>query len=198
MSENNLVVADIRDSFGKGAARRLRASGQIPAVIYGHGTEPRHLALPGHQLLLITRRANAVIELSIDGTTELALIKDVQRDPVRQVIEHIDLVVIKKGERVQVEVPVHTDGESFPGTVATLEVGAVNLEVGVTSIPQNVVVSVEGRNEGEHVYAKDIVLPEGATLLDDAELLVVQIAVPAPEETDEETADEAEAETESE
>ncbi|MGO3886425.1 MAG: 50S ribosomal protein L25/general stress protein Ctc [Mycetocola sp.] len=195
MSEYTLVAADVRENFGKGAARRLRAAGQIPAVIYGHGSEPRHLALPGHQLGLITRRANAVINLSINGAEELALIKDVQRDPVRQIIEHIDLVVVKKGERVQVEVPVHVDGESGPGTIHTLETGTLNLEVEAISIPERINVPLNGRGEGEHILAKDIELPSGAQLVDDPELLIVAIAVPAAEEAAEnEAAAEAAAE----
>src|SRR5690606_37881920 len=117
----NKIVADVRDSFGKGAARKLRAVGKIPAVLYGHGTEPQHLTLPGHEVMLLLRKANAMIDLDIAGKAQLALVKDVQKDPVRQIIEHIDLVVIRKGEKVQVEVPVHVVGESAPGTVLEQE-----------------------------------------------------------------------------
>jgi len=186
------VVAELREQFGKGFARRLRAAGQIPAVLYGHGTDPVHLALPGHQVSLLIRRANAVLELSIAGKAQLALVKDVQKDPVHQIIEHIDLLVVKKGEKVQVEVPVHIEGESAPGTIHTVEVATVLLEVEATHIPESVVVSIEGREAGQHVHSSDVTLPKGATLVDDAELLLVAIAVPAAAEA--EAAEEAPAE----
>lgn len=119
MSENFTLTADVRTEFGKGFARRLRAAGKIPAVIYGHGTEPVHVALPGHETALIVRHANALIEVTIGDTKELVLVKDVQKDPVRQLIEHIDLIVVKKGEKITVDVPIVVTGESFPGTIHT-------------------------------------------------------------------------------
>ena len=186
------VIAEVRENFGKGYARRLRAAGQIPAVIYGHGTEPVHVSLPGHQVSLLIRRANAVLDLDIAGTKELVLVKDVQRDPVRQIIEHIDLIVVKKGERVQVEVPVHVTGESAPGTISNLETVSLLLEVEATHIPQNVVVDIEGRGEGAHIFAADVVLPKGATLVDEADVLIVGISVPAGAAEDEAAADDAE------
>ena len=109
-NNNNKISADARNSFGKGAARKLRVLGKIPAVIYGHGTEPQHVTLPGHEVGLILRKSNQVLELDIQGKTQLALVKDVQKDPVRQIIEHLDLIVIRKGEKVQVEVAVHVTG----------------------------------------------------------------------------------------
>jgi len=182
MSEDTKVHAEVREQFGKGYARRLRAAGQIPAVIYGHGTEPVHVALPGHQVSLIIRRANALLELDVDGKAQLALVKDVQKDPVRQIIEHIDLLVVKKGEKVQVEVPIVVTGESFSGTIVTVEVSSIKLEVEATHIPQHVEVSVEGLEEGAHVLAGAVALPKGAALLDDPELLLVAVSVPAAEE----------------
>ena len=119
MVDNNLT-AELRTQFGKGAARKIRAVGKIPAVIYGHGTDPQHVTLPGHELMLIIRKANQIITLDIEGTPQLALVKDVQKDPVRQIIEHVDLIVIRKGERVEVEVPIHVEGESYPGTIHSL------------------------------------------------------------------------------
>lgn len=181
MSEDTKVHAEVREQFGKGFARRLRAAGKIPAVIYGHGTEPVHVALPGHQVSLIIRRANALLELDIEGKGQLALVKDVQRDPVRQIIEHIDLLVVKKGEKVQVEVPIYTSGESFSGTIVTVEVTSIRLEVEATHIPQHLEVSVEGLEEGAHITAADVTLPKGAELLDDPELLLVAVSVPAAE-----------------
>ena len=144
MDEDNKVVAETRETFGKGAARKIRAAGKIPAVLYGHGTDPRHLTLPGHQILLLVRKANAVLELQIGSKTELALVKDVQKDPVHQIIEHLDLIVVKRGEKVQVEVPVHVEGEPESGTIADLDATTLSLEVEATHIPENVVVSVEG------------------------------------------------------
>ncbi|MGM7668199.1 50S ribosomal protein L25/general stress protein Ctc [Microbacterium sp. A93] len=191
MSKDTKVHAEVREQFGKGFARRLRAAGKIPAVIYGHGTDPVHVALPGHQVSLIIRRANALLELDIDGKEQLALVKDVQRDPVRQIIEHIDLLVVKKGEKVQVEVPIFTSGESFAGTSVTLEVTTIKLEVEATHIPQNLEVSVEGLEEGAHITASQVVLPKGATLLDDPELLLVAVYVPAAETSADDAAEAA-------
>ncbi len=181
MSEDTKVHAEVREEFGKGFARRLRAAGKIPAVIYGHGTEPVHVALPGHQVSLIIRRANALLELDVDGKDQLALVKDVQRDPVRQIIEHIDLLVVNKGEKVQVEVPIYTTGESFSGTIVTVDVSTVRLEVAATDIPEHLEVSVEGLEEGAHITAGDVPLPKGATLLDDPEVLLVAVSLPAAE-----------------
>ena len=145
MDEDNKVVAEQRETFGKGAARKIRAVGKIPAVLYGHGTDPQHLTLPAHQVGLLIRKANAVLDLQISGKSQIALVKDVQKDPVHQVIEHIDLIVIKRGEKVQVEVPVHVEGEPFAGTIADLDAHTLLLEVEATHIPERVVVSVEGK-----------------------------------------------------
>ncbi|WP_404475435.1 50S ribosomal protein L25/general stress protein Ctc [Microbacterium aerolatum] len=181
MSEDTKVHAEVREQFGKGFARRLRAAGKIPAVIYGHGTEPVHVALPGHQVSLIIRRANALLELDIDGKDQLALVKDVQKDPVRQIIEHIDLLVVKKGEKIQVDVPVIVTGEPFAGTVANLDATSITVEVEATHIPEHVEVSVEGLEEGQHITAADVKLPKGATLLADPETLIVAVYVPTEE-----------------
>ncbi len=136
MSEDTKVQAELRESFGKGFARRLRAAGKIPAVIYGHGTEPVHVALPGHQVSLIIRRANALLELDIEGKSQLALVKDVQRDPVHQIIEHIDLLVVKKGEKVTIDVPIVVTGESAAGTIVNLDATTLSIEAEATHIPQ--------------------------------------------------------------
>ena len=187
MSEDTKVQAEVREQFGKGFARRLRAAGKIPAVIYGHGTEPVHVALPGHQVALIIRRANALLELDIEGKASLALVKDVQRDPVRQIIEHIDLLVVKKGEKIQVDVPIVVVGESFAGTVANLDATSIAVEVEATHIPQNFEVSIEGLEEGQYITAADVKLPKGATLLADPETLIVAIYVPTAEAAEDET-----------
>jgi large subunit ribosomal protein L25 len=173
------VHAEFRESFGKGFARRLRAAGKIPAVIYGHGTDPVHVALPGHQVSLLVRRANAVLELDLDGKEQLTLVKDVQKDPVHQIIEHIDLLVVKKGEKIQVEVPVVVVGEPAAGTIANLDAQTVTLEVEATHIPEHVEVVVDELEDGTHITAGDLTLPQGASLVADADLLVVAVSVPA-------------------
>jgi large subunit ribosomal protein L25 len=178
----NRVSAEVRTSFGKGAARKIRAIGKIPAVLYGHGTEPVHITLPGHQVALILRKANAVLDLDIEGTEQAALVKDVQKDPVLQIIEHIDLIVLRKGEKVQVEVPIHVEGESFAGTLASLDENTLLVEVLAISIPERITVDIEGAVEGTQIFAKDVVLPEGATLVSDPDLLVINVTV--PEEAD--------------
>ena len=200
MADNeNHLVTEARDTFGKGAARRIRATGKIPAVVYGHGTDPQHVTLPGHEVSLILRKANQVLELDIQGKIQLALVKDVQKDPVRQIIEHIDLIVIRKGEKVQVEVPVHVTGEPFSGTIVELDTKTLLLEVEATHIPENVVVDVEGAEAGTHILSKDIALPTGATLISDPDALVVAIVVPRAQdlgevaETEEAPAEGAEA-----
>ena len=191
---SNHLVTEGRTEFGKGAARRIRAVGKIPAVIYGHGTEPQHVTLPGHEVGLILRKSNQVLELDIAGEIQLALVKDVQKDPVRQIIEHIDLIVVRKGEKVIVDIPVHLIGESYPGTLAMQDANTLSLEVEATHIPESVSVSIEGLTEGAHVLAKDVELPKGASLLSDPELLVVGITVPKAASADDEAADAASAE----
>jgi large subunit ribosomal protein L25 len=191
MEQDNKVVADTRETFGKGAARKIRAAGKIPAVLYGHGTEPQHLTLPGHQVALLIRKANAVLDLQIAGSSQIALVKDVQKDPVHQVIEHIDLIVIKRGEKVQVEVPVHVEGEPFGDTIADLDAKTLLLEVEATHIPENIVLSIEGLEEGTQIHAKDVELPTGATLVSDPETLVVLVHVPQKVDLGEEAAEEA-------
>ncbi|WAB85145.1 50S ribosomal protein L25/general stress protein Ctc [Microcella daejeonensis] len=199
MSENTHLSAETRTSFGKGAARKLRALNKIPAVIYGHGTEPRHVALPGHETALLLRKANLVLTLDIDGDEQLALVKDVQKDPVRQLIEHIDLIVVRKGEKVVVDVPVHVEGESFAGTVAMLDATTLSVEAEATHIPESFTVSVEGLEEGTQILAGQVELPKGTTLITDPETLVVNITVPQLDLTSDaegdETAEGAEGET---
>ena len=179
MADDNKLVAEPRDQFGKGFARRIRAAGKIPAVIYGHGTEPQHVTLPGHEVSLILRKANQVLELDISGKTQLALVKDVQKDPVHQVIEHLDLVVVRKGEKVTVDIPVHVEGESVPGTIASLDANTLSVEAEATHIPERLTVDIEGAEEGTQIFAKDIALPEGSTLVSDPETLVINVTVPA-------------------
>jgi large subunit ribosomal protein L25 len=175
MSEQKLA-AEVRTEFGKGYARRARMNNQIPAVIYGHGAEPIHITLPAKATTLAVRTANALLSLDINGEGHLALVKDVQRDPIKQIIEHIDLLTVRQGEKVTVDVPVHVSGETAPGTVHNLELTVVSLEAEATHLPESVEVSIEGRAAGEHIHASDLVLPKGSVLLTDAESLVVNIS----------------------
>ncbi len=186
--EINTVVAEPRVKFGKGAARKLRVLGRIPAVIYGNGTEPVHVSLPEHRIGLLLRKANAILELDLDGTKQLTLVKDVQKDPFLQIIEHIDLIVLVKGQKVQVEVAVHTEGESFAGTMAVTDTKYLLLEVDAIDIPENVTVSIEGLEDGAQIKASDIVIPAGAELITDPDTLVIYVNTPRGEDDDEEAA----------
>ena len=193
MSDNKLV-AETRTQFGKGAARKIRRDHKIPAVMYGHGAEPVHITLPGHDTMMALKVANALLTIVIDGDEQLALAKDVQRDPIKPVIEHIDLVVVRKGEKVTVDVPVHIEGEAAPETIVTLDAQTVQLEVEATHIPENVVVSVEGLEAGTQIKASDLKLPTGSTLVVDADTLVVNITQQISQEALDAEMAEAEAE----
>ncbi len=172
---DNKVPAELRTQFGKGFARRARAAGQIPAVIYGHGTDPVHVAVPAHQVGLLLRKANAILDLQLPSGSQLALVKDVQKDPVKQIIEHIDLIIVKKGEKVTVDVPIVLEGTTFSGTAPEIEHHTISVEAEATHIPEHITVNVDGLNEGDQVHAKDVVMPEGATLVSDPEMLVVAV-----------------------
>ena len=193
MADYTKLAAETRTKFGKGAARKLRAADKIPAVVYGHGTEPQHITLPGHETMLLVRTANAVVDLDIEGAAQLALVKDVQRDPVRQIIEHIDLVVLRRGEKVTVDVPVVIEGESFSGTIHVQDLNTISLLVLATDIPEHVSVNVEGLEDGVQIHAAQLELPEGAELETDPEALVVAIVTPRGT-ADDDAADEASAE----
>jgi large subunit ribosomal protein L25 len=175
---NNHLAAELRTSFGKGAARKIRALNKIPAVIYGHGTTPQHVTLPGHEVALIIRKSNQVLELDIEGTSQLALVKDVQKDPVRQIIEHLDLIVVRKGEKVIVDIPVRVEGEPASGTVANQEANTVSIEAEATHIPEFLVLNIEGKEEGTQVLASDLELPKGSSLVSEPETLIVNVVVP--------------------
>jgi large subunit ribosomal protein L25 len=181
MSDNKLVASP-RTTFGKGAARSIRRENNIPAVMYGHGTAPVHISLPGHQTMMALKVANALLTIEIDGVDQLALAKDIQRDPIKRIIEHIDLVVVRKGEKVTVDVPVHVVGEAAIETVVTVENNTVEVAVEATEIPERVEVSVEGVKAGTQILARDLVLPEGAELITDAEILIVNVTQAISEE----------------
>lgn len=169
------LIAETRTSFGKGSARKSRAAGRTPAVIYGHGTEPRHITLPAHEVALVLRHKNALIEVKIDGKDELVLVKSATKDVVTMVIEHIDLVTVLKGEKVHVEVPVHVVGESLSGTTIDLEHKTVKLLAEATNIPEFVQIVFNKEGAGHHVLAKDVVLPAGVTLDLPADELVASV-----------------------
>src|SRR5687768_15019391 len=175
MSEQKLA-AEVRTEFGKGFARRARMAGQIPAVIYGHGAEPIHITLPAKATTLAVRTANALLSLDVNGEGHLALVKDVQRDPIKQIIEHIDLLTVRQGEKVTVDVPVHVVGELAPGNAYNQELTVISLEAEATHLPTAVEVDIEGRTASEHIHASDLVLPKGSVLLADADALVVHIS----------------------
>lgn len=175
--------AEARNEFGKGAARRIRRADKIPAVLYGHGTDPQHVSLPRHETMLALREANTLLSLQLDdGKTQLALPKQIQRDPVRNSIEHVDLIVIRVGEKVTVEVAITLVGEAAPDTVVNHDRNVIAVEAPATDIPRGIEVSVEGLKFGAQINAGDLVLPEGVTLIEDPETLIVNITRAMSEE----------------
>ena len=185
------ISAEIRTQFGKGAARRIRRDAKVPAVIYGHGNDPKHITLPGHDTMMALKRggSNALLYIDVEGTTFIALTKQVQADPIKGFLEHLDFVEVKKGEKVTVEIPIHVVGEAKSDAMVVTELNTVSVEAEATNIPDFIEVSVEDAEAGFHVLAKDLVLVSGSLLLTDEEALVVNV-VHAP------TAEEVEAELE--
>lgn len=175
MADHGRITAEARTEFGKGAARRIRRAHKIPAVMYGHGAAPVHLTLPGHETMLAVKMANAVLTLTIGGGEQLALVKDVQRDPIKPVIEHIDLVVVRRGEKVTVDVPITAVGTAGPETVVTVENQTLQVQAEATNIPEVIEVDIEGAAAGTQVLAGQVTLPAGVTLAGDPEALVVNV-----------------------
>lgn len=192
------ITAELRTEFGKGAARRIRREHKIPAVVYGHGNDPIHLTLPGHDTMMAIKHggANALLELDINGESQLALTKQVQVDPVRRVLEHVDFVAVKRGEKVTVDVPVIVVGDAAPETLVVTENTTVQVEAEATHIPEQFEVNIEGAEAGTQFLAGQLDLPSGTTLLTDAETLVVNVTeqVAAEPAADEAAEDEAAAE----
>jgi large subunit ribosomal protein L25 len=178
------IVAEPRTEFGKGAARRVRRAGRVPAVLYGHGTETRHVTLPGHALLLALKTPNVLIQVEgLSGRSQLTLPKAVQRDPIRGDIEHVDLILVRRGEKVTVEVPIQITGEVAPGGLLDQQVVRLAVEAEATQIPQGITVDVEGMEIGAAVHAGDLDLPSGVTLAAEAEALVLHVlAAPTAEQ----------------
>ena len=194
MASEVKIQAESRTEFGKGAARRIRRADKVPAVLYGHGTDPVHITLPGHDLMLALKTANALLSIELDGDSQLALPKQVQRDPIKGFIEHADLILVRRGEKVTVDVPLVLVGEAAPDALVTVDHNVIPLEAEATHIPSRVEVDIEGREVGTQIFAKDLVLPEGATLALDEEALIVNFsAAPTAEDLEAELA-EAEAE----
>jgi len=194
------IPSEIRTEFGKGAARRIRRADKIPAVLYGHGTDPVHLTLPGHETMMALKHTNAILTLEIDGEDQLALAKDVQRHVIKPFIEHVDLVIVRRGEKVTVDVPVHVEGEAAPGTSVFVENNEITIEAEAMHIPESFTVSIEGLEVGSQILAKDVSLPSGVDLAVDEELLIVNVTqetvaeIPEDEESEgEEAAAEGEA-----
>ncbi|PWI46032.1 50S ribosomal protein L25/general stress protein Ctc [Streptomyces sp. ICBB 8177] len=185
------ITAGVRSEFGKGAARRARREGKVPGVVYGHGAEPVHVNLPGHELMLALKTPNVLISLDVDGKSELVIPKAVQKDPIKGFLEHVDLLQVKRGEKVSVEVPVHVEGELAPGgNLIEHVLNALPVEAEATHIPESVTVSVEGLEAGASIVAKDIELPKGTSLAVEDDAVVLQIVAAQAEAP----AEEAEAE----
>ncbi|MER7502089.1 50S ribosomal protein L25/general stress protein Ctc [Nonomuraea pusilla] len=182
------IAAEPRTTFGKGAARKIRRADKVPAVLYGHGIDPKHLTLPGHEVLLALRTPNVLIHLKGEGVDELALPKGVQRDPIKGFVEHVDLLLVKRGEKVTVEVPVTTTGDVNSEGLLDLQLTAVPVEAEATHIPTGVEVDVEGLEVGASVTAGQLTLPQGVSLATDPETVVLHVLakpVEAPAEAEE-------------
>jgi large subunit ribosomal protein L25 len=186
------IQAEPRTEFGKGAARRIRRADKVPAVLYGHGTDPVHITLPGHETMLALKHggANALLSITIEGKAQLALPKQVQRDPIKGFLEHVDLLVVKKGEKVVVDIPVHVVGDAAPDALVVTEHPSVSVEAEATHIPEYVEVSVEGAEVGTQILAKDLDLPKGSTAHLDEDTLIVNVThAPTAEEVEAELAE---------
>jgi large subunit ribosomal protein L25 len=188
------LTAELRTEFGKGAARRIRRAHKVPAVLYGHGTAPIHISLPGHETLLALRTANALLSIEVNGSSQLALPKQVQRDPLKHTIEHVDLVIVRRGEKVTVDVPVHIEGEAGPDTLVVVDHNSIPVEAEATNIPQQIVVSVADLPAGTQILVRDLQVPAGSSIDLDPETLIVNVTnAPTAEALEAELA-EAEAE----
>jgi large subunit ribosomal protein L25 len=193
----NNLTAEVRTETGKGASRRARRLGKVPAVLYGHGADPRHLLLSAHDFAAVLRNAgtNAVLTLDVEGKEQYALTKALEIHPIRRNIQHADLLVVRRGEKVTVDVNVIIEGEAAPGAVVTQDASTIEIEAEALSIPDQLTLSIEGAEEGTQFLASEVPLPSGITLISDPDLLVVNIVSPqAEEESEDEVAAEGEGE----
>ena len=174
-------TAERRTDFGKGAARRVRRSGRIPAVIYGHGEAPIHISLPEHETSLALKHANALFEVAVEGESHLAVVKDVQKDALGDITEHVDLLEVVKGEKINVEVPIHIVGELLPGLIHLVDLQTLAINADATNLPDHIEVSIDGLEDGAQIHAGDIALPEGSELDTEADALVVSVTHPEEE-----------------
>ncbi|MDR1710408.1 MAG: 50S ribosomal protein L25/general stress protein Ctc [Propionibacteriaceae bacterium] len=182
MADITKIAAVSRTEFGKGAARRTRRAGLVPAVLYGHGSDPIHVSLPGHETLLALRVANALLSITVDGGKEqLALPKQVQRNPIKDGIEHVDLVIVKRGEKVTVEVPLVVVGHDRDDTLVLMDQQTITLQVEATHIPSEIEINVKGLEVGDAIAAKDLNLPDGAVFPGEPDDLILSIAAPRAE-----------------
>ncbi|GAA0344140.1 50S ribosomal protein L25/general stress protein Ctc [Streptomyces olivoreticuli] len=187
------LTAELRTEFGKGYARRIRRDNKVPAVVYGHGADPKHVAIDGHALMMALKTPNVLINLDVAGKKELVIPKAVQREALRGFLVHVDLLTVKKGEKVTVEVPVHTEGELAPGgNLLEHILNALPVEAEATHIPEGFTISIEGMEAGHTIRAKDIPLPRGTSLAIDGEDAVLQVVAAQAEEPAEEEEEEAE------
>jgi large subunit ribosomal protein L25 len=192
------IAAQPRTEFGKGPSRRVRRDGKVPAVLYGHNSEPRHLMLPGHEVLMALRTPNVLIRLEgLPGGAQLALPKAVQRHAIQGWVEHVDLLVVRRGEKVTVDIPVTVSGEVTPDGLLDQQLIQVSVEAEATNIPAGIEISVEGMAIGDSIHASDLVLPRGVTLAEEPDALVLHvIAAPTAAQIEAELGEAAEAEAE--
>jgi large subunit ribosomal protein L25 len=186
VSEGN-IEAELRTEFGKGAARRIRRASKVPAVLYGHGGDPVHVSLPGHETMLALKHGgvNALLRISVNGKEQLALPKQIQRDAIKGFLEHLDLIIVRKGEKVTVDIPVHVTGEATPDALVVTEASTISVEAEATHIPEYVEVSIEGLTVGDQIFAKDLQVPSGSTVLLDDDALIINVThAPTAEEVD--------------
>lgn len=176
MAQEVKIEATARTEFGKGAARRTRRAGLVPAVIYGHGREPRHISIPGHELMLALKQSNVLLELQLGDGAELALPKSVVRDPIKGFLEHVDLIAVRRGEKVVVDIPVHTTGKHDPDGILETVNTTIEVRAEATAIPNELVISIEGMTAGTSKYASDVELPSGSELVSPADMIVVHLA----------------------
>jgi large subunit ribosomal protein L25 len=191
VSDSN-INAEPRTEFGKGAARRIRREAKVPAVLYGHGGDPLHITLPGHDTMLALKHGgvNALLTITLDGKDTLALPKQIQRDPIKGFLEHLDLIIVKKGEKVTVDIPVHVTGEADPDALVVTETSTISVEAEATHIPEFVEVSIEGAKVGDQILAKDLSVPTGSRILLDDDALIINVThAPTAGELEEELAE---------